>query len=112
MSSDPALDISRQHQHEHTHHGGAAAAHTKDEPVYTHGTMPEDHQIPPQFSHKDIETEEKKGVPLTGDIEKGSRTGSGESVRSGGGGGGSSSDGVFKKYRVFVHAFIFCLFTG
>ncbi|RPB08227.1 hypothetical protein P167DRAFT_494437 [Morchella conica CCBAS932] len=56
-----------------------------------------------------------KSAPISGDIEKGSRSGSGASVRSAGagsGGAGSGSGGLYRKYRVFVHAFIFCLFTG
>lgn len=106
VTSDPTLDIS--HQHNHQHHGGAADFHSKEEPVYAHGALPEDNTAPPQFSHKDIESgvvTEKKGTPSTGDIEKGSRTGSGASVRSEGG-------GFYKKYKIYVHAFIFCLFTG
>ncbi|KAI5844040.1 H+/nucleoside cotransporter-like protein [Morchella snyderi] len=52
-----------------------------------------------------------KGAPISGDIEKGSRSGSGASVRSAGAGSGSGT-GFYRKYRVFIHAFIFCLFTG
>lgn len=111
-SQDPVLDISQQHHHEHSNHGGAAAGHTQGEKTYAQGNLPEDHQIPPQFPHshsKDIEsgvlTEEKHGLPSAGTVERGS--GSGTSVRSNG-----SKRSAYQKYKVFIHAFIFCLFTG
>lgn len=101
-SQDPALDISHQYPHEH------AAAHAVDETVYTRENMSEDNANPPQFSHshdKDIESgvlaQEKAS---TGDI---SRIGSGTSIKSNG-----VMGAMYKKYRVFVHAFAFCVFTG
>lgn len=96
--ADPPLNISNPHT-------TTTAATTKvDEPVYTNGGAPEGH------THKDIESGDVKGAPAAGDIEKGSRTGSAASVRSAGGGAGSG--GFYRKYRVYVHGFVFCLFTG
>lgn len=101
-SQDPALDISHQYPHERV------AAHTVDETAYTKGNMSEDNANPPQFSHehnKDIESgvlaHEKAS---TGDI---SRIGSATSIK-----GHGVMGAMYKKYRVFVHAFNFCLFTG
>lgn len=95
---DPTLDISH-HQHPHENN---AMPDTADETVYTRGSKSEDNTNPPPFSdshNKDIESgihsHEKESA---GDI---SRIGSITSNR-----------GIYKKYKVFVHAFIFCLFTG
>lgn len=101
-SQDPALDISHQYPHERV------GAHTVDETAYTKGKMSEDGANPPQFSHehsKDIESgvlaHEKAS---TRDI---SQIGSATSIKSDG-----VMGAIYKKYRIFVHAFIFCLFTG
>lgn len=101
-SQDPALDISHQYPHEH------AAAQAVDGTPYARADMSDDNAIPPHSSHshsKDIESgvlAQEKGS--SGDI---SRIGSGTSV-----GGRGAGGGMYMKYRVFVHAFIFCLFTG
>lgn len=94
---DPTLDISH-HQHPHEN---KTMPNMVDETVHTRGNESEDNTNPPPFSdsHKDIESgiheQEKES---TGDT---SRTGS-----------ATSHGGIYKKYRVFVHAFIFCVFTG
>lgn len=99
-SQDP---ISSQYPHE-----DYATTHKVDETVPKHENMSDDNANAnlPQFSHsKDVESgmlaQEKAS---TGDI---SRIGSGESITS-----DRSKRGFYEKYKVFVHAFIFCLFTG
>lgn len=80
--SDPVLDIERQHA---------------EEPVYAQG----------EFA-RDVESG-KHALPGTVEKESGigSGSGSGESVKS-----KRSAGAFYHKYKVFVHAFIFCLFTG
>lgn len=48
-NNDPALDIAREHQHEHVHHSAHAAP--VDNTVYTTGTTNEKSNIPTQTSH-------------------------------------------------------------
>lgn len=96
---DPTLDISH-HQHPHEN---KAMPEMVDETAYTRGNKSEDNTSPPPpFSNshsKDIESGiHSQDKESTGDI---SRIGS-----------ITSNGGIYKKYKVFVHAFVFCLFTG
>ena len=105
---DPALDIQNQHHHPHLHHSAAAhAAHNPDsEPSYVIDTHPDDKHVPPQFSH-DVE---KDATALEGAPEKGDDAVEGGSMRSVRKPG---KVGVYyRKYKPFVHMFIFALFTG
>jgi len=107
---DPALDIQNQHHHPHLHH--SAAAHNPDsEPSYVIGTNPDDKHVPPQFSH-DVE---RHAAALGGTPEKGDDAAEGGSMRSTGEVSGRKRGKVgvyYRKYKPFVHMFIFALFTG
>ncbi|CAZ83461.1 unnamed protein product [Tuber melanosporum] len=109
---DPALDIQNQHHHSHLHHSAAAyAAHNPAfEPSYVI-----DCHAPPRFSHEHSHDVENHAAALAGEPGKGDDAVEGGSVRSTGEGSGRrpGKAGVYyRKYKPFVHLFIFALFTG
>ncbi|KAF2796138.1 hypothetical protein K505DRAFT_238493 [Melanomma pulvis-pyrius CBS 109.77] len=120
-NSDPALDIAKEHDHAHLHHGTHAADH--DHVVYTTGTThnepsvipvadPNDDALHRRRIHADHDIEKTGGIDYE---EKGSMS----KARS-------SSDpelieedtkrhllsNFYAKYRIFFHIFIGMLFTG
>ncbi|KAG8627398.1 hypothetical protein KVT40_004881 [Elsinoe batatas] len=112
---DPALDVSREHQHEHLHHGGAAA---KDHDLtYSKGTT----QDPSIIPHQDNNSLHRRNVAgdnsSVDDIEKG---GLRYDEKSAGSPHPEEEEkkkpgkvGLFyRKYKVFFHAFFAAVITG
>lgn len=120
-NSDPALDIAKEHDHAHLHHGTHAADH--DHVAYTTGTTQNEPSVIPIADPNDDALHRRRlhaghDIEKTGGIdyeEKGSMS----KARS-------SSDpelmeedpkkhvisNFYAKYRIFFHIFIGMLFTG
>jgi concentrative nucleoside transporter, CNT family len=106
-NSDPALQESHQHRHEHLHHSPRVDAHDHHDPVYTKGTtfgstlVPEQDKLHKHEGEKnglpEYSDQEKNGV-ITRDEEEGERP--------------SGAKAYYRRFRPFVHLFIFLLFTG
>lgn len=122
---DPALDVVKEHHHEHLHHdANAEKGHNEfDHPAYTTGTTDEPHVIPRADRNEDA-LHRRRHAPAEHDIEK---TGGLEYEEKQGSlsKGRNSSDPeieeeprrhffarFYRKYRVFFHVFIGLLFTG
>ncbi|KAF2189171.1 hypothetical protein K469DRAFT_683614 [Zopfia rhizophila CBS 207.26] len=124
---DPALDIAREHHHEHLHHGVNAEnghQHNHDHVAYTRGTTDEPGVIPKADPNDDgLHRRRHPERPAEHDIEK---TGGLEYEEKGSlSNRRTSSDpeeevdpkrhrisNFYKKYRIFFHIFIGALFTG
>lgn len=116
-NDDPALDISREHDHQHVHHS-ARAAHP-DNVVYSTGTT-DDKSTVPQPSAQDSHlhyrhhADEKHDLEKAGgydyEIEKPTRTSSDpeEPEKK----PWYSPSVLYRKYRLIVHIFLGALFTG
>ena len=128
-NNDPALDIKREHHHEHLHHSARAeAGHTEhDHVAYTTGTTPNEPSIIPAADPNDDALHRRhkaEKYAAEHDIEK---TGGLEYEEKGSlGKGRVSSDpdsdiedpkrhtisSLYRKYRIWVHLFVAALFTG
>lgn len=113
---DPALDLAREHRHEHTHHGGLAAAEKEhramhDDIAYSAGTTDKGRDLmdtPPQDyeAHKMADT--KAAEKSVSDEE------------SGGVGGVSNVEltrpgllrRFYRRFRPFFHVFFFLFLTS
>ena len=115
-NNDPALDIAREHHHGHLHHSAAAVKGLENEVSYTKGTTDEPSTIPRADAmdnalhrrHKVEESGYASKMMEVQDEEKGtmSHTPSEEDPRHHG------LSNWYSRFRVFVHIFIFMLFTG
>lgn len=113
---DPALDLAREHRHEHTHHGGLAAADKDrlamhDDIAYSAGTTDKGRDImdtPPQdydahkmndakAAEKSVSDEESGGVGGVSNVEL---TGPGPVRR------------FYRRFRPFFHVFFFLFLTS
>lgn len=126
-SHDPALDIAREHEHQHVHHGAHAVHHDNSTPVYTAGTTDEQTSKFFQPSAQDSHLQHRHVVPT--DVEK---NGGFANEKNAGfadyeeKGTRSSSDPeaevekkkwyspsvLYRKYRLPIHIFIGMFFTG
>lgn len=109
-NSDPALEASREHHHQHLHHDAFAEKGREDEVIYSKGTTFERSAIPNESrrSHELRTRHPGKGEVEVGDAEKGLSP-----VRS------EEEDPqthtlstFYGKYRIFFHLFVWLLFTG
>jgi CNT family concentrative nucleoside transporter len=118
-NDDPALDIKREHHHEHVHHG-AHAAHTDDStPVYTTGTTDEkiskllnpsaqdSHLQHRQHAERDVE---KMGAEYEYEV-KGTRSSSSPGAEAEKKAWYSPSV-LYRRYRLPIHIYIGLHFTG
>jgi CNT family concentrative nucleoside transporter len=128
-NNDPALDIAREHHHEHLHHSAhAEAGHTAHDHVsYTTGTTTNEPGVIPKADPNDDALHRRhqhEQYVASHDIEK---AGGLEYEEKGSlSKGRSSSDpdaevvdpkrhrvsNFYKRYRIFFHLFIAALFTG
>ncbi|KAI9837113.1 MAG: hypothetical protein M1819_000764 [Sarea resinae] len=113
---DPALNISREHHHPHLHHDAFAEKGREDEVVFSKGTSFDKPTIPDQNPHGHgraqlNELEGAKGGVDVADEEKGS-IGPVETEEEALPQAGFGIDRFYRRYRVFVHIFIWLLFTG
>lgn len=120
VNLDPAFDFKHEHGHEHLHHSAHAEQGRHDEIKYTTGTTFEPSLIPDQYhtghvSHqrRDSKTHAHSNAPADiGDAEKGSNSLADKDSETSQQSGKYSITRLYKKYRLFVHVFIFLLFTG
>lgn len=121
LNTDPALDISHEHNHSHLHHSDHAVKGHVDNVVYSVGTTQEPSGIPdadPQDdylrrrNHKECDSSEKQGKSFAvEDTERGrispvQTSESEEDPRR------HKLSGYYWKFRPFGHGFILLLFTG
>jgi CNT family concentrative nucleoside transporter len=124
-NTDPALDISHEHYHEHTHHGAhAEKGHTAaDHPAYTVGTTYNEPGVIPAADPNDDALHRRhlgeKDIEKNGGFEfeeKGSlgreQASSGAEVVEEEGGRRWSVGALYRRFRLPVHIFIGALFTG
>ena len=109
---DHALDFSHEHQHSHLHHSDRAV---HDEGVsYTKGTTDE----PPVIPKPDVMDNALHRRHIGGDYEKGglnfqdSETGEASATASEEDPRNHRMSHLYRRFRPFVHLFIFLLFTG
>jgi CNT family concentrative nucleoside transporter len=116
---DAALDINREHVHEHVHHSAHAVHHDNSTPVYTTGTTDEKVSKLLQPSVQDSHVQhrmhaghdvEKAGFGADYE-EKGTRSPSDPETEIEKKSWYSPSV-LYRKYRLPVHIFIGALFTG
>lgn len=121
---DPALDIAREHHHEHVHHSARAAHEDSSHVVYTSGTTDEKGSklLQPSVQDSHLQHRHHADVGHVGhDIEKnggfadyeekGTRSSSdpeGEVEKK----NWYSPSVLYRKYRLPVHIFIGMFFTG
>jgi len=117
-NDDPALDIAREHDHQHVHHS-ARAAHP-DNIVYTTGTTDDRSNVPnpsalDSHMHYRHTGDEKHDIEKAGgydyEVEKTTRSSTDpepEPEKK----AWYSPSVLYRRYRPFVHLFIACLFTG
>jgi concentrative nucleoside transporter, CNT family len=133
-NDDPALDVDKEHHHEHLHHSAHAEKGRVDNIVYTSGTTAEkstvpdadpldnalhNHGHPERVHHHDIpqhvsKKEDDLGIDYDA-AEKGTYDGSDEGSR--GQQQGEMSRGhrfrrFYKHWKLYIHLFILALFTG
>lgn len=118
QNPDLALHYSHEHQHQHLHHNRASLAGRHDEVLYSEGTTTDQHQLGPQnpqdyvrHSLRPAHVDEKDFITM--DAEKGAIDPPRIETD------GSEDDGKrhrlsrsYSKYKIFVHLFIWLLFTG
>ncbi|KAF2276993.1 H+/nucleoside cotransporter-like protein [Westerdykella ornata] len=124
---DPALDIDKEHHHEHLHHSSLAEkGHTAaDHPAYTIGTtFNEPHVIPEPSPNDDaLHRRSLRDQRLDPDVEKKGALELEEKGSLGNGHASTEQEGIeepqrrtfrafYRRYRVFFHIFIGALFTG
>lgn len=117
-NDDPALDIAREHEHQHVHHS-ARAAHP-DNIVYSTGTTDEKSNIPNPSAqdsqmHYRHAADEKHDLEKAGgydyEVEKATRSSTDpepEAEKK----KWYSPSVLYRRFRLWVHLFIACLFTG
>ncbi|OAP56205.1 hypothetical protein AYL99_09384 [Fonsecaea erecta] len=117
---DLALHYSHEHQHRHVHHGRPSLTGRRDEVLYADGTTIDEHigsKNPQDYVKHKLRGPsgpvDEKDFISTGDAEKGDVDAT--RVLS----NGSADDGrrhrfsrAYGKYKIFVHLFIWLLFTG
>jgi len=110
-NSDPALETSHEHHHQHLHHDAFAEKGRQDEVVYSKGTTFERSNIPnesPQDHELHRRHHGEKGGVEVGDAEKGiSQVRYQEEDPQ-----THTFSSFYGKYRIFFHLFIWLLFTG
>jgi len=115
---DLALHYSHEHQHKHLHHNRASLAGRHDEVLYSEGTTYDKAHIDPKgpqdYVHHQLRDPHNEKSEFPGDTEKGAIE---EPTRLDS--NGSEDDGQkhrlsrnYSKYKIFVHLFIWLLFTG
>lgn len=118
-NNDPALDISHEHHHDHLHHDANAERGREDEVVYSKGTTFEPSTIPEQ-DPQDNDLHRRKYDDITKavmqakapvdvvDQEKSefSSTPSGEDPQH------HRLSNCYRRYRIFVHLFLWVFFTA
>jgi CNT family concentrative nucleoside transporter len=116
---DLALNVSREHEHEHVHHSAHAVHHDNSQPVYTTGTTDEKISKLLQPSAQDSHVQHRHvghDIEKTGGFadyeEKGTRSSSNEPEGEYEKKAWYSPSVLYRKYRLPVHIFIGCLFTG
>jgi CNT family concentrative nucleoside transporter len=120
-NDDPALDIKREHHHEHVHHSAHAAHEDSSHTVYSSGTTDEkgskllnpsaqDSHIQHHLHHPEKQVDiEKTGAGFDYE-EKDTRRSSDpeeEVTRK-----RWSVSSMYRRYRLFVHIFLGMFFTG
>ena len=112
IHKDPALDAQNQHRHGHIHHGPHAESRTSSsEPAYVRGISSDDRHVPTQRSRAgDVELgmKEKAELPGAAGDPMSGETGSLASEFKEPGKAGR----FYRKYKIFVHSFLFLLVTG
>lgn len=111
-NNDPALDPTNEHTHGHLHHS-ARAEQDRDQTEYSKGTTYEESNIPSQDPHDQSVhrrhlSNDPKAPAAIADTEKGnfSPDRSDDDPRT------HKLSNVYLKYRIFVHVFIWLVFTG
>lgn len=115
---DLALHYSHEHQHKHLHHNRASLAGRHDEVLYSEGTTYDKAHIDPKgpqdYVNHTLRDPHNEKSEFHGDAEKGALS---EPLRVGS--NNSEDDGQkhrasrsYSKYKIFVHLFIWLLFTG
>jgi CNT family concentrative nucleoside transporter len=118
-NEDPALDIKREHQHEHVHHSAHAAHTDNSTPVYTTGTTDEKISKLLQPSAQDSHVQHRQ--PAERDVEKmgaeyeyeekGTRSSSSPEVEAEKKKWYSPSV-FYRRWRLPIHLYIMFHFTG
>lgn len=113
---DLTLHYSHEHPHKHVHHGRTSIAGRNDEVLYATGTTFDQHvgsQGPQDYEKHQLRTEPVNEKDFIGmDTEKGVLDSSQVDTS------GSEDEkkhrvsGTYSKYKIFVHLFIWLLFTG
>ncbi|KAF2091245.1 hypothetical protein K490DRAFT_71459 [Saccharata proteae CBS 121410] len=115
VNEDPALDVAREHHHDHLHHDAFAEKGHRDEIAYTKGTTDDRPIVPDQSTlhhrHNARPASEKDGVVDFSDAERGSTSpvnsrDEGEEHKRG------PVAQFYARYRIFFHIFIWLFFTG
>lgn len=118
---DPALHPAHEHKHEHLHHGGHAKA--DNDIVYTHGVTDNPSVIldDQKYSNLTLRNQHARDPSKTdgmtvADYEKGgvspANTSTGEGTDEPVDPKTHKLSNAYAKYRIFVHIFIFLIFTG
>jgi CNT family concentrative nucleoside transporter len=122
-NNDPALDIAKEHDHTHLHHGAHAAAVHHDNIVYTTGTTYNEPSIIPAADPND-DALHRRHLHGEHDVEKSGGLYGEEKVSMSKGRSSSDPDlaevdpkrhyvaDFYAAYRLFFHIFIGMLFTG
>lgn len=120
VNPDPALDFKHEHGHAHLHHSAHAEQGRHDETTFTSGTtfepglIPDQHSLDqrPQQRHDTRTHIPSKASANISDAEKGSTSPHDKDSETSQEFEKYSLTRIYKKYRLFVHIFIFLLFTG
>jgi CNT family concentrative nucleoside transporter len=117
-NNDPALDIAREHQHEHVHH--SAHALPADNAVYTTGTTDEKSNIPNQDSHlhhrhldeKHVDLDIEKADGYNYEVEKATHSTSDPEPEIEKKKWWTSLSAFYRKFRLPIHLYLAFHFTG
>jgi CNT family concentrative nucleoside transporter len=122
-NNDPALDLAREHDHTHLHHGAHAAAAHHDNIVYTKGTTYNEPSIIPAADPND-DALHRRHLHGEHDVEKSGGLYGEEKVSMSKDRSSSDPDlaevdpkrnvvgDFYAQYRLFFHIFIGMVFTG
>ncbi|KAI2611948.1 H+/nucleoside cotransporter-like protein [Hypoxylon sp. NC1633] len=101
VNPDPALDLANEHQHQHLHHGAPTAntANHPDEVVYSIASPDKSLEKPHEYpAEKSITDEDSGNVGhIRGDVVEGNKY---------------SISYWYRKFRAYVHFFIWAVFTA
>lgn len=97
QNNDPVLDPAHQHHHGHLHHDVPVEKGNEDEMVYSNGSAIDESTIPDQITH-DHDIHKSEGTHQN-DIEVGDPQ-------------SQKPPGLYTRYRIFFHLFIWLFFTG